>query len=46
MDIATSKDCMQIKQKYNLSFEVKADFRVGFITTNFYDEITQLQLTN
>ncbi|WP_448517913.1 BsaWI family type II restriction enzyme [Rhodoflexus sp.] len=43
MDIATSKDCMQIKQKYGLSFEVKADFRVGFITTNFYDEITQPQ---
>lgn len=45
MDIATSKDCMQIKQKYDLSFEVKADFRVGFITTNFYDEIMQPQQT-
>ncbi len=43
MDIATSKDCMQIKQKYGLSFDVKADFKVGFITTNFYDEITQPQ---
>jgi len=43
MDIATSKDCLQIKRKYGLSFEVKADFRVGFITTNFYDEITHPQ---
>lgn len=43
MDIATSEDCMQIKQKYGLSFKVKADFKVGFITTNFYDEITQPQ---
>jgi len=43
MDIATSKDCTQVKQKYNLSFEIKADFKVGFITTNFYDEITQPQ---
>lgn len=43
MDIATSQDCVNVKKKYDLSFEVKADFRVGFITTNFYDEITQPQ---
>ncbi|PKQ66024.1 BsaWI family type II restriction enzyme [Raineya orbicola] len=43
MDIATSKDCMQIKRKYGLNFELKTDFRVGFITTNFYNEIMQPQ---
>lgn len=43
MDIATSKDCTKIKHKYGLSFEVKADFRLGFITTNFYNEITKPQ---
>jgi type II restriction enzyme len=43
MEIATSKDCMQIKQKYGLSFAVKANFKLGFITTNFYNEITQPQ---
>ncbi len=43
MDIATSEDCIQVKQKYGLISKVKADFKTGFITTNFYDEITQPQ---
>lgn len=43
MDIATSADCIQVKQKYGLNFVPKADFKVGFITTNFYNEITQPQ---
>lgn len=43
MDIAASQDCLQIKQKYGLGFDVQKDFKIGFITANFYDEITQPQ---
>lgn len=43
MDIASSSDCMEVKSKYGLSFQMIADFRVGLITTNFYNEITQPQ---
>ncbi len=43
MDIAASQDCLQIKQKYGLSFDVQKDFKMGLITANFYDEIMQPQ---
>jgi len=43
MDIATSRDCESIKNKYNLKYESAGKFMVGFITTNFYEEIMNPQ---
>jgi len=43
MDIATSRDCESIKSKYNLKYESTGKFMVGFITTNFYEEIMNPQ---
>jgi type II restriction enzyme len=43
MDIATSENCRSIREKYDLTYEAKGDFRVGLITANFYDEIMKPQ---
>ncbi|MBM4424098.1 MAG: hypothetical protein FJ030_12015 [Chloroflexi bacterium] len=43
MDIATSKDATTIKEKYGLSSKASNNFKVGFITTNFYNEIMNPQ---
>lgn len=43
LDIATAEDCQSIKDKYSLSYEAGLDFKVGLITTNFYEEITSPQ---
>jgi len=43
MDIVTSNDCATIKEKYGLSYKAIDNFKVGFITTNFYNEITKPQ---
>ena len=43
MDIATAKDCQSIKTKYELSYKAQINFKVGLITTNFYEEITSPQ---
>lgn len=43
MDIVFSNDCKTIKEKYNLSYKAMDNFKVGFITTNFYNEITNPQ---
>jgi len=43
MDIATSDNCKTIKEKYSLSYDASGDFKVGFITTNFYNEIMNPQ---
>jgi len=39
MDIATSENCQTIKDKYELNYEAGGNFKVGLVTTNFYDEI-------
>jgi len=43
MDIASSQDCKTIKEKYTLSYTATDNFKVGFITTNFYSEIMKPQ---
>lgn len=43
MDIATADDCQSIKAKYELSYDAQVNFKVGLITTNFYEEITNPQ---
>lgn len=43
MDIATANDCQSIKDKYELSYQARVNFKVGLITTNFYEEITNPQ---
>jgi len=43
MDIATTDDCQSIKAKYELSYQAQVNFKVGPITTNFYQEITNPQ---
>jgi type II restriction enzyme len=43
MDIATATDCQSIKAKYELFYEVQVNFKVGLITTNFYEEINNPQ---
>lgn len=43
MDIVSSNDCKTIKEKYRLTYKAIDNFRVGFITTNFYSEITNPQ---
>jgi len=43
MDIVSSNDCKTIKDKYSLTYKVMDNFKVGFITTNFYNEITNPQ---
>jgi type II restriction enzyme len=43
MDIVSSKDCKTIKEKYSLTYKAIDNFKVGFITTNFYNEITNPQ---
>lgn len=43
MDIVSSNDCKTIKEKYSLTYEAIDNFKVGFITTNFYNEITNPQ---
>ena len=40
MDIVTSADCHSIKDKYDLRYAGGTNFRMGLITTNFYNEIT------
>ena len=45
MDIAAAADCQSIKNKYDLCYNAKLDFKVGLITTNFYEEITNPQQT-
>lgn len=42
MEIATSKDC-SIKEKYNISYNVKNLPIICFVTINFYDEINNPQ---
>lgn len=39
LDIATAPDCDSIKQKYALNYDGSRRFKMGLITTNFYDEI-------
>jgi type II restriction enzyme len=43
MDIAASDNCRSIRDKYNLTYDGVGDFRVGFITATFYNEITSPQ---
>ena len=43
LDIVTAENCRSIKEKYDLQYAGQADFRMGLITTNFYDEITSPQ---
>ncbi len=43
MDIAIANDCQSIKTKYELSYNAQVNFKVGLITTNFYEEITSPQ---
>ena len=43
MDIATADDCQSIKAKYELSYQAQVNFKVGLMTTNFYEEITNPQ---
>lgn len=43
MDIVSSNDCKSIKEKYSLTYKAIDNFKVGFITTNFYNEITNPQ---
>jgi type II restriction enzyme len=43
MDIATADDCQSIRAKYELSYDAQVNFKVGLITTNFYEEITNPQ---
>jgi len=43
MDIVSSNDCKTIKEKYSLIYKAMDNFKVGFITTNFYNEITNPQ---
>lgn len=43
MDIVSSNDCKTIKEKYNLTYKAMDNFKVGFITSNFYKEITNPQ---
>lgn len=43
MDIVSSNDCKTIKEKYSLTYKAIDNFKVGFITTNFYNEITNPQ---
>ncbi len=43
LDIVTAENCRSIKEKYDLQYAGDADFRMGLITTNFYNEITSPQ---
>ncbi len=43
MDIAAAIDCQSIKTKYELSYQAQVNFKIGLITTNFYEEITNPQ---
>jgi type II restriction enzyme len=43
MDIVSSNDCKSIKEKYSLVYKAMDNFKVGFITTNFYNEIINPQ---
>ena len=43
MDIVSSNDCKTIKEKYGLTYKAMDNFKVGFITTNFYNEIINPQ---
>lgn len=43
MDIATADDSQSIKAKYELYYRSQVNFKVGLITTNFYEEITNPQ---
>lgn len=43
MDIVSSDDCKTIKDKYGLTYKAMDNFKIGFITTNFYDEISKPQ---
>jgi type II restriction enzyme len=43
MDIATADDCQSIKSRYELSYHAQVNFKVGLITTNFYEEISNPQ---
>ncbi len=43
MDIVSSNDCKTIKEKYSLTYKAMDNFKVGFITTNFYNELTNPQ---
>jgi type II restriction enzyme len=42
-DIVTSDNCRSIKEKYRLGYKGTKQFKMGMITTNFYDEISQPQ---
>lgn len=43
MEIANSNDCQSVKKKYGLSWDTNKEFKMGLITTNFYNEIMQPQ---
>ena len=43
LDIVTADNCRSIKEKYDLQYGGDANFRLGLVTTNFYDEITAPQ---
>ena len=40
MDIVISPNCHSIKEKYGLKYFGSKNFRMGLITPNFYDELT------
>ena len=43
LDIVTAENCHSLKNKYSLRYDGGSDFRMGLITTNFYNEITKPQ---
>ena len=43
LDIVTSKNCLSIKEKYDLQYAGGAGFRLVLLTTNFYEEIANPQ---
>ena len=43
LDIVTAENCRSIKEKYGLQYNGDANFRLGMITANFYDEVDDPQ---
>ena len=39
-DIVTATDCRSLKKKYKLKYQGNKNIKMGLITTNFYNEIT------
>jgi len=41
--LTNAEDCQSVKAKYEVSYQAQVNFKVGLITTNFYEEITNPQ---